>query len=456
MKVPDRVLLVDDEDSVVANVRSALGSSWEVHHARSGREALELLRGMTFDCVLLDWVLGEPPADGWDGQDVLSAIRKSDPTLPVVVLSKVREVGMLIEILRRGANDYVCKGDGYATLPARVHHVLAQARKDLSLEYHRKREARPYEDFVGESPPFEELRKKIDAVAAQDLPVLVTGPTGAGKEVVARRIHGLSPRSSAEFVVADCNKYRPETAWSELFGHAKGSFTGADKDVAGKVDVADGGTLFLDEIGCLMDDVQRNLLRFLDTLTYERYGEHRQRSVNARVIAATNIDLDRMVRDGRFRQDLYFRLQTIHLHVPPLSQRKEDILPLARHFVRMYEPPSAGAPLSISSDAEQALLGHRWEGNVRELKNRIRAAVPIVKGERELRVEHFWDLPSSPEEPATGRYRERIDRAKRTILLDALREAGGNKSKAARALGLTFEGFRKLMLRLGIEAKDLT
>ena len=438
------LLLVDDDMAF----RCTLGHELEragcvVTLAASGEEALAELAVNEPEIVLLDLRL-----PGISGLDVLKAIRERHPTIDVIVLTGHGSIDTAIESIRMGAFDYVAKPCPLDELDVRIQRALERQalRKRASLL---ERGLTPPDlgtSFVGESEPFRKVLELVDRVAPTDSAVLITGETGTGKEMAAKLIHARSPRRQRPFVVVECAALQESLLHSELFGHERGAFTGADRAKPGLFEVAHGGTIFLDEIGEVSLATQVKLLRVLDTSTFRRVGATSEIHVNVRVLAATNRNLESSVQQGLFREDLYYRLSTIRLRLPPLRERREDIDRLAEHFMaRMND--RLGCAKRLGAATREALKQHDWPGNVRELLHAIEAAAIVCDGP-EILPEHLpatmrrQPSPPTVAEAASVATLEDMERAQIEL---ALRLTAGHRGQAARLLGISERNlYRKL------------
>ena len=368
-----RVLVIDDEKNIRATLSLCLEQmGCAVTGVFSAETALSALSRHPYDLAFLDLRLGAA-----NGLELISTLLSANPGLWVIVMTAYATIDTAVEAIKRGAADYLPK----PFTPAQIRHVVdncVQQRElrrrvlDLEGQLH---EAAPEIDLESDSPKIRSVLEIARRAAASDVPVLLRGESGTGKTVLARTIHSLSPRNQRPFVVVNCPTLSEELLASELFGHIRGAFTGAVRDQAGRVEAAEGGTLFLDEIGEISPALQAKLLRFLEDKEFERVGENRTRHANVRMLAATNRDLEEHVRKGLFREDLLYRLNVIDLTLPPLRERPEDILRLARHFLQFFSKAAVRRPPELSKAAEQALLAYSWPGNIREMRNAIERAV---------------------------------------------------------------------------------
>jgi DNA-binding NtrC family response regulator len=441
---PTSLLLVDDDDAF----RMALGGELErlrfsVTLAASGEEALSRLAESDPDVVLLDLRL-----PGMSGIETLKTIRERHPTTDVIVLTGHGSIDTAIDSIRMGAFDYVSKPCPLDELEVRIQRALERQtlRKRATLLERGLTPPDLGNSFIGESEAFRQVLGLIERLAPTDTAVLITGETGSGKEMVAKLIHARSLRRQRPFVVVDCAALQESLLQSELFGHERGAFTGADRAKPGLFEVAHGGTIFLDEIGEVSLATQVKLLRVLDTSTFRRVGATSEIHVNVRVLAATNRDLEARVRQGLFREDLYYRLSTIRLRLPSLRERRADIDRLADHFMaRLNE--RLGCTNRIGAAARRVLQQHDWPGNVRELLHAIEGAVVVCEG-GEILPEHLpatmrAHAPSaSAHDPAPVATLEVMERAHIEL---ALRTTGGHRGQAARLLGISERNlYRKL------------
>jgi NtrC-family two-component system response regulator AlgB len=381
------VLVVDDEKNIRATLVACLESAGcravEASNSANARSAVE--RAL-FDLAFLDLRLGEE-----DGLELLPWLLARSPGMDVVVVTAFATISTAVDAIQKGARDYLPK----PFTPAQIRHIVDRVAKQRDLE----REVVALRSQLDHGPPEVELRSEAPAMrqlfdliasaAAHDVPVLLRGENGTGKSVLARRLHQLSDRRERPFVVVNCPTLSEELLASELFGHAKGAFTGAVRDQAGRVEAAERGTLFLDEVAELPPALQAKLLRFVQDHEFERLGESQTRYADVRIVAATNRDLDAEVKAGRFREDLLYRLNTFEVPVPALRERKEDIVPLARRFVAFFGAKKSrggeSAPrttLELAPETEAALARYEWPGNVRELRNAVERAVIIARGVR--------------------------------------------------------------------------
>jgi NtrC-family two-component system response regulator AlgB len=369
-----RILVIDDEKNIRTTLSLCLEQlGCQVTAVSSAEAALNALTKQPYDLAFLDVRLGES-----SGLDLISKLLADCPDLLVVVITAYATIDSAVDAIKRGAADYLPK----PFTPAQIRHVVDQSIKQRDLKRQvidlegRLREAAPESDLESDSPKIHAVLETAAKASISDAPVLLRGESGTGKSVLARRIHSLSPRNRRPFVVVNCPTLSEELLTSELFGHAKGAFTGAVRDQPGRVEAAEGGTLFLDEIGDISPSLQAKLLRFLEEKEFERLGENKTRRADVRTIAATNRDIDEHVRKGLFREDLLYRLNVIDLHLPPLRDRPEDILRLARRFLVFFGKSARRQPQQLSKAAEDALQGYSWPGNIRELRNTIeRAAI---------------------------------------------------------------------------------
>jgi NtrC-family two-component system response regulator AlgB len=372
-----RVLVVDDE----RNIRTTLGVCLEtegcaVRDAASGEAALEALRHGPYDLAFVDLRLGAE-----SGLDLVPRLLAERPGLEVVVITAYATFDTAVQAVKRGAADYLPKPFS----PAQIRHVVDRAveRRALAVRLfdleERLGEATPEATLETASPRMRAVLDVLEKAAGHDVSVLLRGESGTGKGVLARALHAFSPRRERPFAVVNCPTLTDELLASELFGHARGAFTGAVKDTPGRVEAAEGGTLFLDEIGEISPGLQAKLLRFLQEKQFERVGEPRTRTADVRIVAATNKDLEAEVKAGRFREDLLYRLDVVAVTVPPLRERSEDVLPLARRFLAFFGRGREAKQLSPA--AEQALLAYAWPGNVRELRNALERAVILSPGQ---------------------------------------------------------------------------
>jgi two-component system, NtrC family, response regulator AlgB len=368
-----RVLVIDDEKNIRATLSLCLEQiGCQVTGVASAESALPTLARAPYDLAFLDLRLGTS-----NGLDLIPKLLAENPNLMIVVMTAYATVDSAVEAIKRGAADYLPK----PFQPAQIRHVVEKTiqqrdlKRQVSALEDRLRETAPDADFESDSAKIRALMEIAARAAVSDAPVLLRGESGTGKTVLARLMHSLSPRAVRPFVVVNCPTLSEELLASELFGHARGAFTGALRDQPGRVEAAEGGTLFLDEIGEIAAPLQAKLLRFLESKEFERLGESRTRKADVRTIAATNRDLEEDVRKGLFREDLLYRLNLIDLQLPPLRERPEDILRLARRFLLFFAKSARREPQELSPAAEEALVAYSWPGNIRELKNSIERAV---------------------------------------------------------------------------------
>jgi two-component system nitrogen regulation response regulator NtrX len=433
-----RILIVDDDPTIRESLSRVLDyEDYAVGTAESGAEALEMLGERRFDLALFDIKMPE-----MDGLELLERAKRAWPGLVCVMISGHGTVQTAVEATKLGAFDFLEKPPDRDRLLLTIRNGLAQANLAAESEKARRRLGQETR-IVGDTPGLRAVLRQIEKVAPTDATVLVTGENGTGKELVAEAIHRHSRRAAARFVQINCAAIPEELIESELFGHEKGAFTGASSRREGKFELADGGTLLLDEIGDMSLNVQAKVLRVLETGTFERVGGSKTISVDVRILAATNQDLETAVAAGTFRQDLFFRLNVIPVDVPPLRDRRDDIPALVEHFLRLYCEREDAPPVEIGEDVISLLRAHSWPGNVRELRNTLERMVILSDGVR-LTPE---DVPFAPAAAAGARpagaefldaptFEEFKDRSERAYLLRALERHAWNVSRTAEALSM--------------------
>jgi DNA-binding NtrC family response regulator len=438
------LLIVDDEESFRTIVGKELARvGYAVTSAGTLAEAREALARGSFHLVLLDVRL----PDG-NGLELLADIKGSLPSTQVVILTAFGTVQEAIEAMKRGAHDFLTKPCKLAELEAVLERALEVAhleRGNLALRRDVER-MQPSDGFVGSTPGVIELHELVSRVAATDSTVLIRGESGVGKELVARAVHARSLRSKQPFVVVDCASLHENLLQSELFGHEKGAYTGAVRLKHGLFEVADRGTIFLDEIGEVTPPLQVKLLRVLETGVFRRVGGTADVKVDVRVIAATNRPLETMLKDGTFREDLYYRLNVFSISIPPLRERQRDIPLLAEHFIRNSAVTQKRA-VQISPEAMEVMLRYPWPGNARELENVIERAL-ILCDAGVVRPEHLpMGMRLSPQAAADGAFGSRptLAEAEQRYIRQVLEECSGHRHKAARILGISERNlYRKL------------
>ncbi len=434
------LLIVDDEKPTREGLRAALEDRFDVYVAEDARAATELLEREHFDVVLTDFRL--PNEDGMK----LIARAKSLTKPPVCMLmTAYGSEELAVEAMKRGADDYIAKGRlQIDELDMRIARALRQRTLEVeNIALHQQLDTRyGLEHLVGESPAMQEVFDVVRQVAPSRASILLLGESGTGKEVVAKAIHQLSPRANQPMVTVHCAALTSTLLESELFGHEKGAFTGAHERRIGRFEQAQGGTLFLDEIGEIDAALQIKLLRFLGERTFERVGSNKTQTADVRLVAATNRDLEAQVKAGSFREDLFFRLRVVEIHLPPLRERAVDIPLLAHRFLREFAAENEKAVLDFTVDAMEALIHHAWPGNVRELRTAIEHAVVLCRGERVS----ARDLPPSVRGgvPAGGDPQKILARpdltvkdAEKQLLIRALKETEGNRTLAAKKIGMS-------------------
>lgn len=446
------ILVIDDNPAVI----TALETLFSLHDiqtlgADSPEAGLEALRGDGVDLVIQDMNFRADTTSGEEGVALFRQIRAQHPDMPVILLTAWTHLESAVDLVKAGAADYLGKPWDDTRLLASINNLLELAETRHALDQRRAEEQRRRADlaggralcgFVYEDGATEAVLRLALQVARSDLPVLITGPNGSGKEKIAEILHANSAVKNGPFVAVNCGALPHELIEAELFGAEPGAYTGAGpKARAGKFEAADGGTLFLDEIGTLPLAGQVKLLRVLETGRFQRLGGNQERSVKVRVVSATNADLAAMIADGRFREDLYYRLNGIELRLPPLAQRRRDILPLARHFLPVGK--------SLSEAAARALMAHSWPGNVRELRNVMQRAALLSAGTIDVAA---LGLPAASPVPADTDGLPAVE-PDRALIEAALARNGGVLAQAAAELGLSRQALYRRLERYGI-ARD--
>jgi two-component system nitrogen regulation response regulator NtrX len=454
----NRVLVVDDEGGIRDAVRQVLEyEGWQVKTAASGGEGISLYGEFRPHVVLLDVKMA-----GLDGLETLSRLCDLDPPATVVMISGHGTIATAVQATQRGAFDFLEKPLDTDRLLVTLRNALAQS--SLSGENRElKRALDTRYPMVGTSPKLEEVRALIDRVGPTHARVLITGENGSGKELVARALHEASPRRERAFIEVNCAAIPSELIESELFGHMKGSFTGAFADRAGKFELADGGTLFLDEIGDMSLSSQSKVLRVLQEGVVHRIGAARSVQVDVRVLAATNKELDQEIEHGRFREDLFYRLNVVPIEVPALRERLEDVPALVEHFVATLSVGTGVAARPVTPDAIRALQRRSWPGNVRELRNAVERLLILAVGKQITAADVERLLPAAegvaspyvaPETGRTGTFEDFRQDTERAFLLIKLREHGWNVAETARALDIPRSNLYKKIEKYQLTRED--
>ena len=420
------ILVVDDDISHCTILQALLrGWGYNVALANSGRQALERV----FDLVLCDVRMAE-----MDGIATLKEIKALNPAIPVLIMTAYSSVETAVEALKTGALDYLIKPLDFDNLQATLEKALAHTH---SIDAETPAVTASQFGMVGKSPAMQHLLSEIALVAPSEATVLIHGDSGTGKELVARAIHASSARSEKPLVTLNCAALNESLLESELFGHEKGAFTGADKRREGRFVEADGGTLFLDEIGDISPMMQVRLLRAIQEREVQRVGSNQTISVDVRLIAATHRDLAAEVNAGRFRQDLYYRLNVVAIEVPSLRQRREDIPLLAGHFLQRFAERNRKAVKGFTPQAMDLLIHYDWPGNIRELENAVERAVVLLTGEYISERELPLAIAGTPIPLGQSQDIQPLVEVEKEVILAALEKTGGNKTEAARQLGIT-------------------
>ncbi len=442
---PKNILIVDDEKNqrdilelILSGERDENGQPlYHVKLASSGQDAMRLFKLNRFDLVLTDLKM-----HGMDGIELLNELSQMDSSIPVILMTAHGSIDTVKEALRGGAFDYLEKPVGRTELLDTIARAVAKMR---AVD----------EEIVGVSETMERVKKMIVKVAGSNSTVLIRGESGTGKERIARAVHKASPRANERFQAVNCAAINENLLESELFGHEKGSFTGAHAEKKGLFEISDKGTLFLDEIGELNVSMQAKLLRALQEKEVTRVGGTKSIKVDVRVLAATNRELEAMVKEKRFREDLFYRLNVIPLDIPPLRQRRDDIVVLMDYFLRKHSANSGGKPMKVSNDARRLLLDYAWPGNVRQLESAIERALLLAESD-EITVE---DLPIEIRDTAriegSGGFKlpaEGIDfeQLEKSLLIQAMDQTNWNITRAAKLLGLSFRTMQYRLDKFGL------
>jgi DNA-binding NtrC family response regulator len=447
-----RILIADDQPDILQALRLLLkGEGYEIVTATSPAQIAAAVAEREMDVILMDMNYARDTTSGREGLDLLSRLQAVHPGLPVVVMTAWGSVDNAVEAMRRGARDYIEKPWDNARLLAtlRTQVELSRAlRHGERLEDENRRlrgEGLPL--LIAESRAMQPVLHLMERVGPSGANVLITGEHGTGKEVVARWLHASSPRARKPLVTVNAGGISEGVFESELFGHVRGAFTDAKADRVGFFELADGGTLFLDEIGNLPAKLQAKLLRVLQTGEFQRVGSSRTQRADTRVLAATNVDIRQEVAEGRFREDLLYRLNTVEIQLPPLRERREDVAPLASHFLRRQAAQYRKDLRGFSADAMQALLRYEWPGNIRELEHTVERAVLLAQGD--LVEVADLNLRAHPGEAPEMEEME-LEEVERLLIQKALRRHGGNVSQAAEALGLSRSALYRRLQRYGL------
>jgi len=442
------ILIVDDEAAMRDACRQILErDGLGIHEATSGREALKAMDKRLFDLVILDLKM---PKVG--GLEVLRSMKREHKEIPVLVMTGYPSVDSAVEAMKNGAIDFLAKPFTSEALRVIVRKSLHYSRIEREHELLRDQvgESDGPLEIIGRTPQMKAIFDLIERVGPTDSTVLVIGESGTGKELVARALHRKSRRAQGPFITVDCATLVGTLFESELFGHVKGSFTGATATTHGRFAIADGGTIFLDEIGCVDLSMQAKLLRVLEQREFTRVGSNQAIFVDVRVIAATNADLPKAVKEGRFREDLFYRLSVVPVFLPPLRQRLEDVPLLAEHFLRLHCRARGKNIRGISKKAMEAIMSHSWPGNVRELSNAIERAVVLAEGDR-IMPEHLLHYGiQRPHEPVPTGEVLTLEEVERRQIESVLRRCQGNRSRAAELLGIDRKTLWRKVRRYGI------
>ena len=447
------ILVVDDDLAHRTMLRTLLASwGYEVSEADDGRAAIEAVHGQPFDLVLMDIRMIHV-----SGIEALEEIKAFNPAIPVILMTAYASVETAVEALKKGAYDYLTKPLDFDELKLAIARAMEHSRlkeenqllrESLGLKFDRR-------NLIGRSAVMTKLLETVTQVAPSEATVLVTGESGTGKEVIAGAIHYNSPRREGPFIKINCAAIPETLLESELFGHEKGSFTGADRRREGKFRQADGGSIFLDEVSEMSLAMQVRLLRVLQEREITRVGGEEVIRVNVRVITATNRDLPAAIEAGRFRKDLFYRLNVVTLHVPPLRERKDDIPPLAEHFLKMFAEKNRKRVRGFTPQAMDRLLRYDWPGNVRELMNTVERGVVLTRSEYidegeltpVLLKQHEEETVLPGEVPTAS-----LEALEKATILKTLEQTGGNKSEAARRLGITRRTLHQKLKKYGMMA----
>lgn len=452
-----RILIVEDEDKLRRVLSLHLqGEGFETDEARTAEEALPLAdrAGLVLTDLRLPTV---------DGLTLMDRLRLTAPATPVVVMTAYGSVEVAVEAMKRGAADFLPK-------PFSLDHLMTVVRKVMEVKSLREENVRlkeelghryAFDNIIGRGAKMREILASVERVAPTRTTVLLCGESGVGKDLIARAVHFHSPRAKHPFVKINCTAIPENLMESELFGYEKGAFTGAAQSKPGKFEQADTGTVFLDEIGDVPPSIQVKLLRVLQEREFERLGSNKTKSIDVRVIAATNVDLQRAIEEGNFREDLYYRLNVFPMTIPPLRERREDVPFLAEHFLERFAAQQGRAALRLSAEAQSKLVQYDWPGNVRELENVIERALVLAGGdvlrEDDIRLDHAPRRGSGNGGAAMvngdGFLPEGVslDQHEQQLIREALRRSGGNKSQAARLLGLSRNALRYRLAQMGLE-----
>ena len=450
--IKPKLLVVDDDEEIRTQMKWALSRDFDLIMAGDRPEAIESFRRERPLTTLLDLGLPPQPNEPDEGIAALGELLSIDPAAKIIVISGQGEKKNALEAVAAGAYDFLCKPVEMEELQVLLRRSIYLA--NLEREYRQLRQqtrSEGFEQMVGGSPQMQGVFAYIRKVAGTNAPVLLLGESGTGKELAALAIHQRSPRKDKSFVAINCNGIPENLLESELFGHEKGSFTGAHAQRKGLIENAADGTLFLDEIGELPPPIQVKLLRFLQEQRFQRVGGRQEIQIDTRVIAATNADLKQTISEGKFREDLYFRLAVVVIMLPPLRDRGDDVALLAREFLQRYAAQNNKKSLAFSPDALRALYRHNWPGNVRELQNRVKRAVIMTDGKR-LTADDLELADLSQTAPAT--LKEAREAVEKEVVQNALKRHQGKITSAALELGVSRPTLYELMEKLGIERAE--
>jgi len=448
------ILIVDDEDAQRSILKGYLEKKgYKIYSASSGTEGIKFVQNNLIDIVLSDFKMPDKT-----GLEVLEEVKKINPEISFVILTAYGTIEDAVKAMRLGAFDYISKPVDLDELDLMIERIIEHnnLKSEIQILKNQLKEKFKIDSFISHSARMEEVLSVAARAADSKATILITGESGTGKEVLAKSIHYVSPRKEKPFIAVNIPALPETLLESELFGHEKGAFTGADKAKKGRFELADGGTIFLDEIGDIPINLQVKLLRVLQEHQIERVGASENIDIDVRIIAATHQNLEEKIKDGSFREDLYYRLNIVSLHIPPLRERREDILPLIEYFTEKYSKENNRKKLTLSKEAVDSLIKYNFQGNVRELENIIERAVVLCRSEAIT----LNDLPNvvkgfkaEKEIPQieVGSLINQVEELEKKLIFDALSNANGNQSQAGRMLGLTERNLRYKMQKYGIK-----